>query len=492
LSWFVTCSGFPKGTAVRFILPILISLFVLVPVSATAQGAEAGADPWIEYLPAAGSPASLEGFWRGIISREGSAQILELDFTSTEDGWTVRCRVPDWFGWPWFDLEPPAFEDGILRMKLIYGLDCLFELDPVYGELHGVAQGSSTPFTAHFKRALAPPEPPLRRVPVEVEHGEGDDAVLVRGTLILPDDPGPHPVMIHVHGRGKGSRGNDVYVHRAEVIAGYGIGGLVYDKRGCGESTGDHDAANVVDHGVDVMEIMAVLAERDDVDPGRIGLMGVSAGAWSSSVVVGRSRIRPAFLVTSVGPFESVFDQQWHVTEAFMTREGFTRDQIDAAIAYTKLECGTDESPETVEAMRQGLQDAEEQGWDSILDEPPTTREELRRSWARINRYDPAEDLARMDMPVLAFFGEDDFVVAPEYNIPALETIAKRNGNDDVTPVVLRAMGHGLESPLQLQTFPDDPRAGRYYFHWNRLPAGYGETLIEWLRERLDLAEEEK
>ena len=137
--------------------------------------------------------------------------------------------------------------------------------------------------------------------------------------------------------------------------------------------------------------------------------------------------------------------------------------------------------------MVEGLQRAKEEGWDDILADPPVDLETLRKDWGRRNRYDPSEDLKKMTMPVLAFFGEEDYVVDPVYNVSRLERAMQANGNKDVTIVVLRGMDHGLETEVQLRTFPQE-RATRHYFLWNRTAPGYEQTLLHWLKQHTQIS----
>ena len=471
----------------RFV-PLLL-LLVTIALPSQAQPAEDA--EWAAYLPPEGDPTSPLGFWRGVITRDGASQIIELDITRNDTmavdsgavGLAVYCMVPDWFAWPGYTCGREAtFADGTLTTGLLYGLQVSMQLDPVYGELYGVVKDTATPVTAHFRRATRPAEPAIRETEMTVENGE----VSLAGTLVTPDGAGPRPVVVFIHGRGAGRRAWGSYGGQAEAVARHGIAGFVYDKRGVAASTGDFEGSNLYDHADDVAAIMQALAARPDIDAEQIGLLGSSAGGWVATIVQAESPIRPAFVVTRVGPFESVFDQQWHVAEAFMREGDYTPEQIEAAIEYVKLESGTDASDAAVEAMREGARRAEAEGWDDILVDPPMTREALEATWARVNRYDPADDLERLTMPLLAFFGEDDYVVLPDYNVPVLEAAMAANGNDDVTIVVHPGMGHGLENPNQLLTFEGD-RSTRYHYLWNRIAAGYGETLIAWLLDHVTL-----
>jgi hypothetical protein len=58
------------------------------------------------------------------------------------------------------------------------------------------------------------------------------------GTLYLPQSGPPAPAVVFVHGAGPAVRG-DGYRELASHFARKGVAALIYDKRGCGASTGD-------------------------------------------------------------------------------------------------------------------------------------------------------------------------------------------------------------------------------------------------------------
>ena len=81
--------------------------------------------------------------------------------------------------------------------------------------------------------------------------------------------------IILVHGGGSDRTGSRTH---AELLARHGYGVLLYDSRGRGESEGSPNGAGW-DWDKDVAGALAFLAEREDVDPDRIGALGLSTGA---------------------------------------------------------------------------------------------------------------------------------------------------------------------------------------------------------------------
>jgi hypothetical protein len=461
------------------------SAFVLVAVVVAAQAAaqyRPPADRWAGYLPPVNSPAEWTGFYRGVLVRDGAAQVVELRIGPAVDGWAVTVDVPDWWGWTELAREARATDDGLLIESMLYGTDFELRRDPTHGDLVGGAIGAARPISAHFRPAPPPEAPVIDEVDFEVESRDG---TTLAGTLVLPAGDGPHPAVAWMGGRGGFTRESRSYVGRAYELARRGIAGIVYDSRGRGGSGGSHEDSDLFDRADDAEAVIARAAASRRIDGDRVALFGASAGGWVATIVAGRGSVELAGIVLSAGPVDSVYDQQWHVAEAWLTREGFAPPVVAEAVDYVRLLSGRETGPDVLARLRQMYDVAQDNGWDELLlSGPPDSAQALAGTWARRNRYDPADDLARLDMPLLAFYGENDYVVAPEYNVPKLEAALDAAGNDDVEIVVLRGVGHSMESANGVVALPDGP-ATAYYFQWNRVPAGYGATMQQWLQRVL-------
>jgi uncharacterized protein len=108
-----------------------------------------------------------------------------------------------------------------------------------------------------------------------------------------------------VHGGGGDRTGA---VAHAEMLARHGYGVLVYDARGRGESEGSPNGYGW-DWGKDVAGALAFLRGRDDVEPDRIGALGLSTGADVLIEVAAKRRDLAAVVAdgAAAGSFED-----WH------------------------------------------------------------------------------------------------------------------------------------------------------------------------------------
>ena len=100
-----------------------------------------------------------------------------------------------------------------------------------------------------------------------------EEGITLAGWYIPPREV-PGPVIVVLHGSG-GDRRNGTWHARELLAAGYGV--LLYDQRALGESTGQHTSFGWSD-GLDLLIVLDWLAGRPEVDPDRIGAVGLSLG----------------------------------------------------------------------------------------------------------------------------------------------------------------------------------------------------------------------
>jgi dipeptidyl aminopeptidase/acylaminoacyl peptidase len=121
------------------------------------------------------------------------------------------------------------------------------------------------------------------------------DGYPVHGWLVTPDGPGPHPVLLLVHG-GPHSAYTSAFFDEAQVYAGAGYAVVMGNPRGSAGYGQSHGRSVVGALGtVDVDDVLALLDEalrRPECDPSRVGVMGGSYGGfmtcWLSAHAPGR------------------------------------------------------------------------------------------------------------------------------------------------------------------------------------------------------------
>jgi pimeloyl-ACP methyl ester carboxylesterase len=306
----------------------------------------------------------------------------------------------------------------------------------------------------------------------DVRFSSGD--VRLAGTLISPSTGATHPAVILVHGSGPENR--EYILPWARFLIRRGVAVLGYDKRGVGESTGDWNTASFNDLAGDVAAAFEYLKTRSDVEPAQIGLLGVSQAGWIMPLAALRTKDL-AFLISISGagvpPAETTIDQ----AQQEMTARGMKPQTIADIVAVMKLQyqfARTGKGWSEYAAAREKLA--------ARIGPPPDTLPATpdHAHWQVIRRlyfYDPAPTLGRLQVPVLALFGELDNNILAAKNKAAWEAALKAAGNRDYTLLILPKANHGMfeaqiGSNAEMRTL-------------QRLVPAYFATVHDWLTKRV-------
>jgi alpha-beta hydrolase superfamily lysophospholipase len=428
-----------------------------------------------------GAQESIEGHWQGALVRDGAVQVIMVEFFKDAQALKASIEIPD------LVIAEPAIvavnlENGKARFDTAAG-KATVTIDFEMGEMVGIVGEATPPIRIHLKRAFKPVQIPVRMEDVTFRSGD----VTLSGTLVTPSlstKPGPYPAVVWIHGRGKSARNG--FRGFARILAQRGIASLIYDKRGVGASTGDHDKANVYDFAADAMAALEFLATRSEIDRKQIGLHATSAGGWSAAIVANRTKIPLAFIVTNVGPAESVRDQQIHVAKYSMRQSGidFTPEEYAAAAEHMRLVEDFAYTGKGWEALRSSVVKARPTRWASFVDLPESeSYEDI--VWVHLNQYDPGPDLKRIAVPFLALYGGSDYVVPPEDNVKKLERYLTEAGNTDFKIVIFPGADHGLSISSQLRR-PASEHPETYYWLWRKRAPGMVETTVDWLLQHVN------
>jgi dienelactone hydrolase len=285
--------------------------------------------------------------------------------------------------------------------------------------------------------------------PREEEVRFTNDPVQLAGTLLLPQAKHPVPAVVFVHGAAYHERGDNRV--EADYFARQGIAALIYDKRGCGASTGDWQKASQFDLAEDALAAVRLLRGWPEVDPRHIGLWGMSQGAGVIPLAAVRSA-DVAFLLPVSGCLS--FDEQMYYYRANLFRlHGLPETLLDVANKASLVRS------DLARRIREGQCPApaawrEACAFDPFLD--------YRREWARVKQ------------PVLAVYGALDQAVPVRESVLGLEQALTEGGNPDWTIVVYPGAGHTLEKT----------RTGDLFKPWEGYVPGFLERVTAWVLDR--------
>jgi len=304
------------------------------------------------------------------------------------------------------------------------------------------------------------------------------DGTALEGTIYLPDAKGVHPAVVFIHGSGPSDRTD--FNHLADVFARRGIAALAYDKRGAGRSGGDPNHSSIGKLAEDVSAAVAALTQRDDIDPLRIGICGVSEGGWVAPIVAsGDSTV--SFVVAVVAPGSSYESNAIYQNSARLRSAHASQKQIDAYVRLTteidsivrlRLKTPNDSAIDgRVRAAESKLATLRHDPIYRVADLPrsvPDGEQLVRWRWQTMD-FDPYVYWTRVTVPTLVILGASDRNVDSGASLKRIGKALRAAGNNDVTFVVFENANHDLMVP--------GPGKG---FRFPVPAPGYPDTLASW------------
>ena len=264
------------------------------------------------------------------------------------------------------------------------------------------------------------PRPPFPYDSEDLSFAGGAADVTLAGTLTKPKGAGKFGAVVLVSGSGPQDRNEELALHRpfllwADTLTRAGIAVLRYDDRGTAKSTGKFKGATTVDFAKDVAAAVAYLRSRQDIDPGKIVVMGHSEGGVIAPIVAADdAKLAGIVLLAGTG----------------VTGEKVLRRQlpdINRAAGMSE-EMATSNAKMNLEKMEANLA---MDPW-------------LANFWV----YDPATALKKVKCPVLALNGAMDKQVNAEVNLGAIEAALKEAGNKNVTARILPKLNHLFQTAI--------------------------------------------
>ncbi len=226
------------------------------------------------------------------------------------------------------------------------------------------------------------------------------------GSIVFPDDLKPHSAVVFIHGSGEQTRNLTL----AKRFAAAGIAALVYDKRGVGKSGGEYESRQSVSGmnisllADDASAALQALASHPSLKGVPAGLAGISQAGWIAPVAAERNRVAK-FLVLWSGPVCKVSEE-------------------DIYSKYTR-----DSDLQIVPPYEQALESRTEKYiWPDFLGRDT----------------DSSEDLARLSIPGLWIFSDNDASIPVDLSIERLQSLRRGHRYDYV---VFPGLGHDNMGP---------------------------------------------
>lgn len=403
----------------------------------------------VAVAPAQVSP-DITGAWEGRLSVGG--QSIRIVFNVAADGATTMD-------------SPDQGARGIPATSAVEGRTVRFTVSAINGRFEGLlaedgrslagtlAQGGvSAPM--QFQRgeiAAGPSRPQTPRPPFAYRSEDvafdnpAAPGVRLAGTLTLPQGSGPFPAAVLVTGSGAQDRDETILDHKpfavwADVLTRRGVAVLRYDDRGVAASTGSFLGSTVADFAGDARAAVDYLLTRQDIDHGRIGVIGHSEGGTIAPMLV-QDGAPLAWIVTLAGPTVSggaIIEEQAHLIRV---ASGATPEQDAAlgALQASLMRAVADNADDPAAVAREVEAILVAAGQPQA--QAASTAAQMSSAYYRqMIAHDPSDSLRAVRVPMLALYGSKDLQVAPDQNGPALRAL-----KPDADIVVLPGLNHLLQ-----------------------------------------------
>jgi pimeloyl-ACP methyl ester carboxylesterase len=324
------------------------------------------------------------------------------------------------------------------------------------------------------------PQEPKRPLPYREEEVayDSEPGVRLAATLTLPPGAGPFPAVVLITGSGPQDRDEALAGHRpfyvlADALTRRGFAVLRADDRGVGRSTGDFSgASSSEDFATDALAGVGLLAARADIRRDAIGLVGHSEGGLVAPLAAVRDVPEAReldFLVLLAGPGVPLGEILVEQSRLILAASGIPASYVDAdAVPLRRLIeiAQTDQDfVRAATAMRAVLTTYAAQLPEAAR--VPLTAQidqqvrQMNSPWMRwMLAYDPLPALRRLEIPVLALFGERDLQVPPAQSLAPLASAVRAAGHPASKVLQLPGLNHlfqaaGTGAPAEYSTIEE-------------------------------------
>lgn len=270
-------------------------------------------------------------------------------------------------------------------------------------------------------------------------------SVPLAAALLLPETAVAAPAVVVVHGSGSSDRTNvwaraiaDLFVKRGFVV-------LLPDKRGSGLSGGDWQRAGFDELASDALAGVDYLKSRKEINPQRIGLVGLSQGGWIVPLAAVR-RPDVAFVINLSGATVSYAEQSFVEMTNTARQAGLSDEAVDrvvqlnqAAGRYLLGGSWSDYAALRANALASAAKPVAA-GFPGSPDAP--IWEFLRK----VGSYDPLPYWSVLEQPVFIGLGEKDEAdnVPVQESVRRIEWVFRLTGKRNYDIVVAPGVGHAL------------------------------------------------
>ncbi|WP_440903357.1 alpha/beta hydrolase family protein [Catenovulum sp. SX2] len=400
----------------------------------------------------ASSNNNIVGVWSGIAAYQHEKTHVTVDIKNSDNGFTALVSLPD-IGvskWPAHKVEL----DGN-NLKILLPADSgmqLIKLTFNESRLHGLWQENRFEEDAKIDLVRTATKPALNEINFSVVGNAGK----LSAAIVKPEQTECSPAVILLHGSGAQPKDSNRFI--AEQFAMRGVAGVIFDKRGVGESAGNFYQASFDDLADDAISIATYLLQQHYICS--VGFWGHSQGGWVAPLAA-KKWPNTQFVITSSGPYVSPSTEaEW----------GFVYPLQSAGFALSAIE----NTREIVRSWHQSLRTGQSTSFDNLLqkhsksdwyqvsdlDSLTKVDSQFIDHYLKFMDYDPIPIINSLDVPILSIFAMQDESIDSRESVKILHKLMLTKQNLKIKIYdnynhAIRALGENSKK-LRFPNYPVD------------------------------------
>lgn len=291
------------------------------------------------------------------------------------------------------------------------------------------------------------------------------------GELILPPGNVPFPIVVQTHGSGEETR--EASRGMAYLFAANGIASFIFDKRGCGESSGKEWRASFEEYAHDLLAAVEAVSKMPEIDIRKIGLFGHSQGGWVVPLAYSLKPDKFSFCILSAANAVTPVEENLYAGDEEIRLLGYDEMTIKEIHHFRKIKYDVGISGKGLKDYKNSiLPEAEKKPWFKL------TGGNLPDNifWKKNGYYDAQPALNSITCPVLLLYAEHDISTDSKTNLPLMQ---KWIPSDQVTFKLFEKANHAMMK-VEKKDF-----SSKQMPFIRQFADGYIETIVGWLNKIL-------
>lgn len=293
------------------------------------------------------------------------------------------------------------------------------------------------------------PMPPFSYKSENVLYSNENNSIRYGATITMPFGEGPFPAVVLITGSGQQNRDEEIAEHKpfaviADFLTRNGFAVLRVDDRGMGQTTGDVFSATTLDFANDINTALNYLLSRNEIDKGRLGLIGHSEGGMIAPMLASKRKdISAIVLLAAPGRnnMDLLIEQNEAIQKANGIPETYVKEYIDLYSSLLLLIRNTTDMKITRNAITDTVDSWLKKTSKDIIIATTGINDDQKRiryidgmvavsgsPWFQyFLRYNPQDYLEKLRCNVFALNGKKDIQIISKSNLSGIGEALKRS-----------------------------------------------------------------